>query len=104
MEGSRSQFLGAVINQSADCGLGGLLILHRITQQDRQGQAVFHLITEQLEPLSRGREGTVVEIAAQIRQGITDTGPVVRGWDQVADLSSLEPDRQTSLKIKKNLQ
>lgn len=104
MERSRSQFVGAMINQSADCNLGGLLILHRITQRVSQRQAVFHLIPEQLKPFSRGHEITVVEITGQIRQDIPDAGPVVRGWDQVADLSSLEPDRRTSLKIKKNLQ
>jgi hypothetical protein len=46
-------------------------------QAIRQIQAAIHLLPEQLTPLGADGEGAVMQIPAQVAQGITDAAPVI---------------------------
>jgi hypothetical protein len=46
-------------------------------QAIRQIQAAIHLLPEQLTPLGADGEGAVMQISAEVAQGITDAAPVI---------------------------
>jgi len=47
----------------------------------RQRQALVHLLPEELAPFCRHGEGAVVQITAEVAEGIADAAPVV--WAQI---------------------
>ena len=49
----------------------------RTAEPVRQRQALIHFFPKQLAPFGRHREGTVVQILAEVAEGIADATPVV---------------------------
>ena len=55
-----------------------------VTDPIRQFQAAVHLLPQKLSSLSRHCKGSVVQISAQVAQGIADATPVI--WREIGDV------------------
>ena len=56
-----------------------MLISQGITEPVRQRQTLIHLLPEQLAAFGRHGEGAVVQVSAEVAEGIADAALVVGG-------------------------
>jgi hypothetical protein len=56
-----------------------VLITKGMTEPVRQRQALIHLLPEELTPFGRHGEGSMVQVSAEVAEGIADAALVVGG-------------------------